>query len=179
METVSNQGTGRFNLSKFLWDYRQRIGNLLGPDQIALQLVPSSAALWVAGDQDILWDAIIILALHARQTLIKGGIVLISTKPVTVDDKCCSSYGVVPGDYVELLVTEVCSDSIGVDSEMITTFHDMAMQKLELAMTKLHGRVRLRYLIGEDAPSFWILLPQNETTLKPISPPDATTEGHK
>ncbi|HYA87783.1 MAG TPA: PAS domain S-box protein, partial [Nitrospirota bacterium] len=105
------------NLNDMVTDTQKTLARLIGED-IDLCFYPGKE-LWTIGFDPSQFDQILInLAVNARDAMPDGGMLTIETANISLDDAYCRDHaGFVPGDYVQLIVSD---SGMGMDRETLS-----------------------------------------------------------
>lgn len=76
------------------------------PKRIAVNVAPASEEPWIEGDAGQINHLVMNLCLNSADAIEGFGHVLISTRAVRLDETLAGPYGVSPGEYVEIAVTD-------------------------------------------------------------------------
>ncbi len=180
------------NLNDLVLDMAEMLGHLTG-EGVALVIEPAPDLGAVQVDANQLEQALINLALNARDAMPGGGTLAIRTANVTVNEECPEHPGVPPGRYVALAVSDT---GTGLDEEVRAHLFEPFFTTKEvgkgtgLGLASVFGIVRQHqgYIVAGGEPgqgaTFTIYLPvtaepaQEEEKAVP-EPPLVLPRGHE
>jgi two-component system cell cycle sensor histidine kinase/response regulator CckA len=169
-----------------LIDGMQRMLQALVGESIAMEIVRPTQPVYVRADPGLLEQAVANLAVNARDAMIDGGALRLSTDAVTLDGKTSTCLGLEPGAYVRFAITD---NGCGMDEELqarifepfFTTKGPAKGTGLGLAtvfgtLRQLGGAVRVTSAVGRGS-TFELLFPAQPAeeydrtpSLAPIAP---------
>ncbi|NOQ22468.1 MAG: PAS domain S-box protein [Candidatus Aegiribacteria sp.] len=110
------------DLNEVITEHITMLQRVIGED-IVLEFLPSSEAIYINGDQDMIGQLLLNIFLNARDAMPEGGRILLKTKRVFLDREFCKTNSTEQGYYAMLSISDTgCGMDKGTLSRIFEPF---------------------------------------------------------